>query len=149
MKWSVWHGEINVMRDVLAGREMGLRVRCRMKMNFHGFSCFNLLGPNWNPVLPKLCAPIPPEHNRLTRLQRQQGEALVREVYGLDYAIEAHAVDWSGIGALTRAARPEQTGHEESKSSDQEILLRGFHLGFRLASLHRTSRNTSFPLSLR
>lgn len=93
MKRSVWDGEINVVCDVLAGRKMRLRARCRMEMHLHGSSWFNLLGPNRNPVLPKLCAPVPREDNRLTRLQRQQGETLVCEIYGLECAVEAQAVN--------------------------------------------------------
>lgn len=121
MKWSVWHGNIDVVCDVLAGREMRVRVRCWVEMDSHRFPWFNFLGPDWDSVYPKLCALVPRENNRFTRLQRLQDEALVRQVYGLDSAVEAQPVDRSGVGAMTGAAGPKQTRHDESKSSDQQI----------------------------
>lgn len=149
MKRGVWHGDIDVVCDVLAGREMRLRARCRMEMNSHRFPWFNFVGPDRNPVLPKLCAPVPRENNRFTRLQRQQGEALVRKVYGLDSAVEAQPVDRSGVGAMTCAAGPKQTRERENQSDKQQVSLGVFHFLPCFSLLQRTSRSTSRPLSLR
>jgi hypothetical protein len=71
MFWSIGHLEIDVVGNVLAGREVYFTGRREVKVNANRDSRLHLRRPDRYPVLPELRAPVPPEDDRLGRLQRQ------------------------------------------------------------------------------
>ena len=96
MFWGLGHLNINVVGNVLAGREMIFGGRCGMEMNSDRHSGFIFLCMNWYPVVPELHVPIPGKEDRLGRVAR--GSVRLWFLRSMDWTVPSKGTPCTGPG---------------------------------------------------